>query len=300
MDTEPAVQQTRRPRSAPWATRRVEVDGVGMAYVETGTGDPIVFLHGNPTSSYLWRNVLPWVDGLGRCVAPDLVGMGSSDALAPGSHYAFEEHAAMLAKTLHTLGVDERVTLVLHDWGSVLGFDWARHNTERLKGIAYMEAIVTPLRHNAFPDGGEFLDRVRGPEGERLVLQENVFIEGFLRAGVLRDLEPEEMESYRRPWREAGERRRPMLSWARHVPLDGEPSKMVEVVEANRDWLARSPVPKLLIRADPGQFLTGDALEQCRTWPNQREVAVVGRHFVQEDAPDEIGREIADWFNGLG
>ncbi len=300
MDTEPAVQQTRRPRSAPWATRRVEVDGVGMAYVETGTGDPIVFLHGNPTSSYLWRNVLPWVDGLGRCVAPDLVGMGSSDALAPGSHYAFGEHAAMLAKTLHTLGVDERVTLVLHDWGSVLGFDWARRNSERLKGIAYMEAIVTPLRHNAFPDGGEFLNRVRGPEGERLVLQENVFIEGFLRAGVLRDLEPEEMETYRRPWREAGERRRPMLSWARHVPLDGEPSNMVEVVEANRDWLARSPVPKLLIRADPGQFLAGDALEQCRTWPNQREVAVVGRHFVQEDAPDEIGREIADWFNGLG
>ena len=299
MSREPAIQPTRRPRSAPWATRRVEVDGIGIAYVEAGSGDPIVFLHGNPTSSYLWRNVLPWVDGVGRCVAPDLVGMGSSDALAAGSPYAFGEQAAMLANTLRVLGVEERVTLVLHDWGSVLGFDWARRNPERLKGIAYMEAIVTPLRRNDFADGGEFLNRVRGPEGERLVLQDNVFIEGFLPAGVLRHLEPEEMEAYRHPWREAGEGRRPMLSWARHVPLDGEPTNMVEVVESNRDWLARSPVPKLLISADPGQFLTGNALEQCRTWPNQREVAVVGRHFVQEDAADEIGQAIVQWFTEL-
>jgi haloalkane dehalogenase len=293
---EPTIQPTRRPPTAPWATRRAQVEGVGIAYVEVGSGDPIVFLHGNPTSSYLWRNVLPWVDGLGRLIAPDLVGMGSSDALSSGSQYAFAEHAAMLANTLRVLGVDERVTLVLHDWGSVLGFDWARHNPERLKGIVYMEAIVTPLRRKDFADGGAFLDRVRGSEGERLVLQDNVFIEGFLPAGVLRRLEPEEMESYRHPWREAGEHRRPMLSWARHVPLDGEPHNMVEVVEANRDWLAHSPVPKLLISADPGQFLTGYALEECRTWPNQQEVAVVGRHFVQEDAPDAIGRAIIDWF----
>jgi haloalkane dehalogenase len=300
MPTKPTFQPTRRPRTAPWGTRRADVDGVGIAYVETGTGDPIVFLHGNPTSSYLWRNVLPWVDGLGRCVAPDLVGMGSSDALAPGSQYAFAEHAAMLANTLDVLGVDKRVTLVLHDWGSVLGFHWARHNAERLKGIAYMEAIVTPLRRNDFPDDGEFLDRVRGPEGEHLVLQDNVFIEGFLPGGVLRHLEPEEIEAYRRPWREAGERRRPMLSWVRHVPLDGEPPHMVETVEANRDWLAASPVPKLLLSATPGQFLTGDALERCRTWPNQHEVAVAGRHFVQEDSADEIGRAIADWLIKLG
>lgn len=285
--------------SDPHPRKRVAVLDTEMSYVDVGEGDPIVFLHGNPTSSYLWRNILPWVDGLGRCIAPDLVGMGSSDVLAAGSHYAFGEHAAMLANTLRVLGVDERVTLVLHDWGSVLGFDWARHNPERLKGIAYMEAIVTPLRRNDFADGGEFLDRVRGPEGERLVLQDNVFIERFLPAGVLRHLEPEEMEAYRRPWRKAGEGRRPMLSWARHVPLDGEPINMVEVVEANRDWLARSAVPKLLISADPGQFLTGDALQQCRTWPNQREVAVVGRHFVQEDAPDEIGRAIVQWFADL-
>jgi haloalkane dehalogenase len=264
-----------------------------------GRRGPDRLLHGNPTSSYLWRNVLPWIDGLGRCVAPDLVGMGSSDALAPGSEYAFAEHAAMLANILRVLGADKRVTLVLHDWGSVLGFDWARRNPERLKGIAYMEAIVVPLRRIDFADGGEFLDRVRGPEGERLILQDNVFIEGFLPGGVLRHLEPEEMEAYRRPWREAGERRRPMLSWARHVPLDGEPAAMVEIVEANREWLARSPVPKLLISAKPGQFLTGDALEQCRTWPNQREVPVAGRHFLQEDASDEIGHAIADWLIDL-
>jgi haloalkane dehalogenase len=300
MSAKPTVQPTRRPRSAPWGMRRADVGGVGIAYVESGTGDPIVFLHGNPTSSYLWRNVLPWVDGLGRCVAPDLVGMGSSDALAPGSQYAFDDHAAMLANTLDVLGVDKRVTLVLHDWGSVLGFHWARHNADRLKGIAYMEAIVTPLRRTDFADGGEFLDRVRGPEGESLVLQDNVFIEGFLPGGVLRDLEPEEMEAYRHPWRGAGERRRPMLSWARHVPLDGEPTHMVELVEANRDWLASTPVPKLLISADPGQFLTGDALARCRTWPNQQEVAVAGRHFLQEDAPDEIGRAVADWLTELG
>jgi haloalkane dehalogenase len=226
--------------------------------------------------------------------------MGDSDALAQDSEYAFAEHASVLANVLRVLGVDKRVTLVLHDWGSVLGFDWARRNPERLKGIVYMEAIVTPLQRRDFPDGGEFLDRVRGPEGEGLVLHDNVFIEGFLPGGVLRHLEPEEMEAYRRPWREAGERRRPMLSWARHVPLDGEPAHMVGIVEANRDWLASSPVPKLLISAEPGQFLTGDALGLCRTWPNQREVAVAGRHFVQEDAPDQIGRAIADWLIDLG
>lgn len=275
MSTKPTIQPTRRPRSAPWGTRRADVDGVGIAYVEAGTGDPIVFLHGNPTSSYLWRNVLPWIDGLGRCLAPDPVGMGSSDALAPGSEYAFTEHAAMLANILRALGVDERVTLVLHGWGSVLGFDWARQNPERLKRIAYMEAIVAPLRRTDFPDGGEFLDRIRGPEGERLVLQDNVFIEGFLPGGVLRHLEPEEVEAYRRPGREAEERRRPMLSWARHVPLEGEPAHMVEVVKANREWLAISPVPKLLISAKPRQFLTGNPLEQCRSCPNQREVASV-------------------------
>lgn len=299
MSNESRMKPTRRPRSAPWASRRVEVDGVGIAYVEAGSGDPIVLLHGNPTSSYLWRNVLPWVDGLGRCIAPDLVGMGSSDALPAGSQYTFGEHAAMLADMLRVLGVDRRVTLVLHDWGSVLGFDWARRNADRLKGIVYMEAIVIPLRRKNFPDSGEFLDRVRGPEGERLVLRDNVFIEGFLPGGVLRQLEPEEMEAYRRPWREAGECRRPMLSWVRHVPLDGEPTNMVDVVEANRDWLARSPVPKLLISADPGQFLTGDALAECRTWPNQHEVAVAGRHFLQEDAADEIGRAIVDWLTDL-
>lgn len=204
MPTKPAISPKRGPRSAPWATRRADVDGIGIAYVEAGAGDPIVFVHGNPTSSYLWRNVLPWVDGLGRCVAPDLVGMGRSDALPPGSEYAFAEHASMLANTLRVLGVEKRVTLVLHDWGSVLGFHWARHNPERVKGIAYMEAIVVPLRRTDFPDGGEFLNRVRGPEGEQLVLQDNVFIEGFLPGGVVRHLEPEEMEAYLGPWREAG------------------------------------------------------------------------------------------------
>jgi haloalkane dehalogenase len=204
--------------------RRVDVDGTGIAVVEAGEGDPIVFLHGNPTSSYLWRDVLPHLAPLGRCLAPDLAGMGDSDPL-PGRAMRFVDHAAFLERLLERLDVRERVVLVLHDWGSALGFDWARRHPDAVRGIAYLEAIVAPLTPAHFADGGEFIGRIRGPEGERLVLEENVFIEGFLPSGVLRDLTPEELDVYRRPWREPGEARRQLLVWPRELPLDGEPSR---------------------------------------------------------------------------
>ncbi|REF94108.1 haloalkane dehalogenase [Asanoa ferruginea] len=278
--------------------RRVDVDGTGIAVVEAGEGDPIVFLHGNPTSSFLWREVLPHLAPLGRCLAPDLAGMGDSDPL-PGPAMRFVDHAAFLERLLERLGVRERVVLVLHDWGSALGFDWARRHADAVRGIAYMEAIVAPLTPAHFADGGEFIGRVRGPEGERLVLEENVFIEGFLPSGVLRALTTEELDVYRRPWREPGEARRQLLVWPRELPLDGEPADVTAIVEASGAWLATTPVPKLFINAEPGLFLVGAPREQCRTWPNQRELTVPGIHFVQEDSPDQIGTAIAAWVREL-
>jgi haloalkane dehalogenase len=278
--------------------RRIDVEGTEIAVVEAGQGDPIVFLHGNPTSSYLWRNVMPHLTQLGRCLAPDLAGMGDSDPL-PERAMRLVDHVAFLERLLERLDVRERVVLVVHDWGSVLGFDWARHHPGAVRGIAYMEAIVAPLTPAHFADGGEFIRRIRGAEGEQLVLEENVFIEGFLPGGVLRELTSEELDVYRRPWREPGEARRQMLVWPRELPLDGEPADVTAIVKANAAWLGTTPVPKLFINAEPGQFLTGTPRELCRTWPNQRELTVPGIHFVQEDAPDEIGTAIAAWLREL-
>ncbi|MEU7337341.1 haloalkane dehalogenase [Streptomyces sp. NPDC007074] len=278
--------------------RRIDVGGAEIAYVEAGQGDPVVFLHGNPTSSYLWRNVMPHLTPLGRCLAPDLAGMGDSEPL-PGPGMRLVDHAAFLERLLERLDARERVVLVIHDWGSVLGFDWARRHPDAVRGIAYMEAIVAPLTPAHFADGGEFIGRVRGPEGERLVLEENAFIEDFLPGGVLRELTSQEFDTYRRPWCEAGEARRQLLVWPRELPLDGEPADVTAIVEANAAWLAGTPVPKLFINAQPGMFLTGAARERCRTWPNQHELTVPGLHFVQEDAPDQIGTAIAQWLRDL-
>ncbi|MEV6532217.1 haloalkane dehalogenase [Streptomyces sp. NPDC051639] len=280
------------------AKRRIDLEGTGIAFVEAGHGDPIVFLHGNPTSSYLWRNVMPHLTQFGRCLAPDLAGMGDSDPL-PERGMRLADHAAFLERLLERLDVRERVVLVVHDWGSVLGFDWARRHPDAVRGIAYMEAIVAPLTPAHFADGGEFIGRIRGPEGERLVLDENVFIEEFLPGGVLRDLTSQELDVYRRPWREPGEARRQLLVWPRELPLDGEPADVVDIVEANAAWLGTTQLPKLFVNAEPGMFLTGAPRELCRTWPNQRELTVPGLHFVQEDAPDQIGTAIAAWLRDL-
>ena len=277
--------------------KRVDVLGTSMACVERGTGDPIVLLHGNPTSSYLWRDVIPHLEPLGRCIAPDLVGMGDSDPLPePGPmRYSFAEHRRHLDALLEQLGVTERVTLVVHDWGSGLGFDWARRHPDAVAGIAYMEAIVRPLTWEEFPaDGREIFQAFRSEAGEDLILDKNLFVEGVLPASVIRDL-GEDLDVYRRPFREPGESRRPTLDWPRQLPIEGEPADVVAIVQDYADWLAQSPVPKLFVDADPGSILVGAQREFCRTWPDQQEVTVPGRHFLQEDSGDAIGRAIAQW-----
>ena len=282
----------------PFEKRRLDIDGVPMAYVDVGEGDPIVFLHGNPTSSYLWRNVLPHVVPLGRCIAPDLVGMGDSGKLPePGaSSYSFVEHRRYLDGLLDELGVDGGVTFVVHDWGSALGFDWANRHRDAVAGIVYMEAIVRPLRWEEWPpQARSIFEGLRSAAGEEMVLEKNLFVEAVLPASVIRTLTAEEMAEYRRPFAEPGEARRPTLTWPRQIPIGGEPVEVLEIVADYADWLATSDVPKLLVVAHPGAILVGGQLEFCRRWPNQREVTVAGSHFLQEDSPDAIGLAIAAW-----
>ena len=277
----------------PYPRTRVRILDSEMAYVDTGAGDPVVFLHGNPTSSYLWRNVIPHVVGSRRCLAPDLIGMGESGKSSGGT-YRFADHARYLDGWFEALGLSRNVVLVLHDWGSALGFDWARRHPERVTGMAYMEAIVRPVTWQEWPDAArKIFQAMRSPGGEEMVLQKNVFVERILPASVIRSLAPEEMERYRGPYREAGESRRPTLTWPREIPVDGEPADVVRIVQNYADWLMKSPIPKLFINADPGSILVGAQREFCRRWPSQREVTVRGNHFVQEDSPDEIGRAIA-------
>jgi haloalkane dehalogenase len=263
-----------------------------ISYVDTGAGEPVVFLHGNPTSSYLWRNVIPHVEGLGRCLAPDLVGMGDSGA-APDGSYRFVDHARYLDAWFEALGLTN-VTLVVHDWGSALGFYWAYRHPERVRGIAYMEAVVRPLTWEEWRDESrQIFQDLRSEAGEEMVLEKNLFIEGILPSAVLRDLTEEEMNVYRRPYLEPGESRRPTLTWPRELPINGEPEDVVSIVDDYSKWLAQSDVPKLFVNAEPGAILTGSQREFCRTWPNQEEVTVRGAHFVQEDSPQEIGEAVA-------
>ena len=287
----------------PYAKKRAEVLGRSMAYVDVGDGDPIVFLHGNPTSSYLWRNVIPHLEGLGRCVAPDLIGMGDSDKLedgGPGS-YTFAEHRRYLDALLEGVGVTDGVTLVIHDWGSALGFDWANRHRDAVKGIAYMEALVRPFTWDEWPEPSRrIFQGMRSEAGEEMILEKNVFVERILPASVLRRLTEDEMAEYRRPFAQPGEGRRPTLAWPRQLPIEGEPPDVVETVQSYADWLAASPVPKLFVNAEPGSILVAAQREFCRSWPNQTEVTVAGNHFVQEDSPDEIGRAVAERYRSLG
>jgi haloalkane dehalogenase len=277
----------------PHPRQRVRVLDVELAHVDTGRGDPVVFLHGNPTSSYLWRNVIPHVATQARCLAPDLLGMGDSDR-APGGRYRFEDHARYLDAWFDALALTRRVTLVVHDWGSALGFHWARRHPDRVRGLVYMEAIVRPLTWVEWPEAGRrIFQAMRSPAGEELVLDKNVFVERILPASVLRGLTEAEMERYRRPYRDRGESRRPTLTWPREIPIEGEPADVVAIVEAYAQWLAGSPIPKLFVNADPGSILVGAQREFCRRWPAQTEITVRGSHFIQEDAPAEIGRAIA-------
>lgn len=273
-----------------------------MAYQECGSGEPIVFLHGNPTSSYLWRQVMPALQDRARCIAPDLIGMGQSAKLpdsGPDS-YSFAEHRRYLDALLDSLDLGNAVTLVVHDWGSALGFDWARRHPERVRGIAYMEAIVRPVTWDEWPESARTLFQAfRSPAGEELVLQKNMFVERVLPASIMRSLTDAEMAAYRAPFSDRGEARRPTLSWPRQLPIDGEPADVVELVKDYAVWLADSEIPKLFINAEPGAILTGSQRRFCRSWPNQTEVTVKGIHFIQEDSGPVIGSAIADWYQGL-
>lgn len=280
-----------------------DVLGRRMAYVDTGEpGDAVVFLHGNPTSSYLWRNVIPHLAGQARCVAPDLIGMGDSDPLPHSGpdRYRFVEHREHLDALLNALDLGDRVTLVVHDWGSALGFDWANRHRDRTLGIAYLEAVVRPLTWDEWPEASrKIFQGFRSEAGEELILERNVFVERVLPGSIQRTLTEEEMAEYRRPFAEAGERRRPTLTWPRQIPIDGEPADVVEIVASYADWLSASPTPKLFVNGEPGAILTGAQREFCRTWPNQREVTVAGIHFLQEDSPHEIGAAVAEWHRSL-
>ena len=281
------------PLSKSYAT----VNGKQMAYHDSGSGDPVVFLHGNPTSSYLWRNIVPHVRPHARVVVPDLIGQGDSDKLddtGPDS-YRFVEHREYLDGLLDQLDLGDNITFVIHDWGSALGFDWANRHRDRVAGLAYMEAIVRPMSWTEWPEAAAgIFQGFRSPAGEEMVITKNLFVEAVLPGSIQRKLSDEEMNEYRRPFVEP-EHRRPTLTWPRQIPIEGEPADVTQIVADYGEWLSNSDVPKLLVNADPGAILNGPQLDYCRTWPNQTEVTVAGNHFCQEDSPNEIGQAIADW-----
>ena len=280
-----------------------EVNGKNIAYVEAGEGDPIVLLHGNPTSSYLWRNVIPHLERLGRVIAPDLIGQGDSDKLlaSQGSEpYTFQVAYDYLAGLLDELGINKNVTLVIHDWGSALGFHWAQMHADAVRGVAYMEGIVCPVTWDDWPESARGIFKgFRSEKGEDLVLQRNMFVEAVLPSSVIRDLSEEEMDHYRRAFL-TPEDRQPTLNWPRQIPIDDEPAHMVKLVDSYGQWmLGNTSLPKLFINANPGSILTGKAREFCRSWPNQTEVTVAGLHFIQEDSPNEIGSAVAQWLGTI-
>ncbi len=272
-----------------------------MAYVDEGQGDPLVFLHGNPTFSYVWRNILPYMQGFGRTIAPDLIGMGDSQKLPQSGprSYTFVEHRRYLDALLEALDVDTRATFVGHDWGGALAFDWARRHPDAVKGIAFLEAVAETYKWSEYPEAARpRFQALRSEAGEHLVLEKNSFIESNLPATVLRTLSEEEMEEYRRPFAEPGEGRRPTLSWARQLPIDGEPADVTEIITASGKWLESSSIPKLLIQSNPGTKQSRQ-YDAYRTWPEISAVSVRGHHTPQEDSPDEIGQAIANWLQTL-
>ncbi len=280
----------------------IDVKGRRMAYVEIGCGDPIVFQHGNPTSSYLWRNIMPALADVGRCIAVDLIGMGDSDKLneAGPDSYRYIEHRDYLFAAWQQLDVSDNVTLVLHDWGSALGFDWAQQNEDKVRGIAYMEGIVKPVTWDEWPDAArDIFQALRSDAGEAMVLEKNVFVERVLPGSIIRKMSADEMAHYRRPFENPGEDRRPTLTWPRQIPLEGEPEDVVAIVAQYAEWLQQSDIPKLFINAEPGAILTGAQREFCRGFPNQTEVTVPGIHFIQEDSPGEIAVALQVWLAKL-
>ena len=288
----------------PYAKKTVEVNGHAMAFVDEGAGDPIVFLHGNVTSSYMWRNIMPHLEGMGRLIAIDNIGQGDSAKLSHSGPdaYTLAEHQTFIDGTLAALNVTGNVTFVMHDWGGPLGLTWAQSHSDAIKGLAHCETLVCDhASYDDYPDAvGAMLKRLRGPEGEQLVLEENFFVEKIFTAGVMRDIDAATMAEIRRPYAEAGEARRATLSWPRQIPIAGEPPDVAALVEGQAVWMAQNDIPKLFINVDPGQIIFERDLAIIRSWPNQTEVTVRGLHHPQEDSPDDIGAALRDWYAALG
>ncbi len=288
--------------SMPYKKKFARVNGKQIAYLEEGSGDPIVLLHGNPTSSFLWRNVVPELVGAGRVIVPDLIGQGDSEKLpaseGPG-RYTLEVAYDYVDGLLASIGANNNVTLVIHDWGSAIGFLWAMRHPTAVRGVAYMEAIVMPVSWADWPEGAVGIFKgFRSDKGEDLILNRNMFIEAVLPTSVIRELSEAEMNAYRAPHTNADDRQ-PLLNWPRQIPIEGEPEDVAALVDEYGAFMAGSQLPKLFINADPGSILVGAQREFCRSWPNQQEVTVEGLHFIQEDSPVEIGRVVANWLQGI-
>lgn len=286
----------------PYEKKTATVLGHKIAYVDEGKGVPIVMLHGNPTSSFLWRNVAPELADSGRLIIPDLIGQGDSEKLPPDEAvegYNLENAYAHVADLLDEIGANNNVTLVIHDWGSAIGFMYAMRNPGNVKGVAYMEGIVAPVSWDDWPESARgIFQGFRSEKGEDLILNRNMFIEAILPSSIIRDLTESEMDAYRAPFTEPASRQ-PTLNWPRQIPIQGEPAHIVELVEQYGAFMAGSDIPKLFINAEPGSILVGPQREFCRSWPNQQEVTVKGLHFVQEDSPTEIGQSVADWLKNI-
>ncbi len=286
----------------PYRKKKISVNGYSMAVVDEGDGDPIVFLHGNATSSHMWRNIMPYMEGLGRLIAIDNIGQGDSDKLKDtGDHsYQIAEHQSFIDGALEVLGVDQNVTFVLHDWGGTLGIDWARRHENAVKGIAHCEIQVTNhASYEAYGPIAGFLKRLRGPEGHQLVLEDNFFVENVFVGGVLRDMDEDTMAEIRRPYLNPGEDRRATLSWVRQIPIEGEPKNVADLLDLNSNWMASSDIPKLFIDVDPGQIIFAEDRDVLKTWRNQTTFKVRGLHHPQEDSPDDIGSGLQTWLAGL-
>jgi len=281
--------------------KTIEILGKNMSYVERGEGNPIIFQHGNPTSSYLWRNIIPHLENQGRCIAIDLIGMGDSDKLNDigENTYSYHVHKQYFDSCLKELGIENNVIFVIHDWGSALGFNWAYENQNSVKGICYMEAIVRPITWNEWPeDGRSIFQGFRSEAGEDLVLKNNLFVERVLPGSIIRDLSEKEMDVYRRPFLKEIERR-PTLDWPRQIPIENEPEEVCKITEDYSSWMSVNEIPKLFINADPGAILIGEQREFCRKWKNQKEITVKGTHFIQEDSPQEIGDTLSNWVQSI-
>lgn len=282
--------------------QKISINNKNIAYAESGSGDPIIFLHGNPTSSYLWRNITPHLESQGRCICIDLIGMGDSDKLdnPDENSYQFEEHYHYVNAAIESLTNGENTTFVIHDWGSALGFNWCYHNPDSVKGIAYMEAIVKEMTWEDWGDEAKgIFQGFRSDAGESLILEKNYFVERVLPGSIIRRLRDEEIEEYRRPFLNPGEDRRPTLSWPREIPIEGQPANVCKIVNQYAEWMQTNDIPKLFINAEPGAITTGRIRDFCRSWKNQTEVTVKGIHFIQEDSPDDIGKAISTWYKNI-